>query len=34
MSNNKAEITDFGVVGKLNGEDIHYKQGQKNMGTT
>jgi hypothetical protein len=32
MSNNKAEITEFGVVGKLNGEDIHYKQGQKEYG--
>ena len=26
---NKTEITEFGVVGKLNGDDIHYKEGTK-----
>ena len=32
MSNNKAEITEFGVVGELEGEQIHYKEGKKEYG--
>jgi hypothetical protein len=32
MTNNKAEITEFGVVGKLNDEDIHYKEGKQEYG--
>ena len=26
---NKTEITEFGVVGELEGEQIHYKEGTK-----
>ena len=29
---NKTEITEFGVVGKLNDEDIYYKEGKQEYG--
>ena len=29
---NKTEITEFGVVGELDGEPIHYKEGKKEYG--
>ena len=28
-NNNKTEITEFGIIGKLNGDDIQYKEGTK-----
>ena len=31
-NNNKTEITEFGVVGKLNDEDIYYKEGKQEYG--
>ncbi len=32
MSNNKTENTEFGVVGELAGEPIHYKEGKQQYG--
>jgi hypothetical protein len=29
---NKTEITEFGVVGELDGEPIHYKEGKQEYG--
>ena len=29
---NKTEITEFGIIGELEGEQIHYKEGKKEYG--
>jgi hypothetical protein len=31
-NNNETEITEFGVIGKVDNEDIYYKEGKKEYG--